>query len=360
METTYLPSPKIKTPRGYKKWLIILVILPAFLFILKACKDDKDDDPDDPAHQTTPYTVKVPYYFPTMKIPSGNPLTVEGIRLGRHLYYDVNLSKNGPLQGKACASCHHQENSFTINNGGTAVMAHVNLAWSSKFLWFGGVEGTLEDIMHFELEDFFMVDLNVLRANPKYATLYKNAFGSSDITMDRTARAMAQFFRTLTSTDSKYDRFLKYGFPLSASEERGYQLFFTEKGDCFHCHANYLFMDDDFHNIGLDSVFTGSDRGRNNVTGSPFDMGKFKTPTLRNIELTSPYMHDGRFATLQDVVSFYNSGVKNSETLDPIMTKPGKENGLNLTPQEIADLVAFLHTLTDTAYVNNPELSNPW
>lgn len=341
------------------KWFSFIFFI-GVLVTIHSCKDDPNDDPTDPNFKTTPYTLKVPYYFPPMEIPANNPLTVEGIELGRHLYYDKELSKNGPLQGNACASCHNQGSSFSKNAGGTAVMAHVNLGWNSNFLWFGGVNGKLEDIMHFELFDFFQVDLDVLRSKTKYLTLFKKAFGTDQITAERARNAISQFVRTLTSTDSKYDRFLKYGFPLSAAENRGYQLFFSEAGDCFHCHADYIFMDDDFHNIGLDSVFEGNNRGRFVATGSSFDLGKFRTPTLRNIELTSPYMHDGRFATLEEVVEFYNTGVNNTSTLDPIMTKPGKENGLGLSTQDISDLVAFLKTLTDTGYVNNPALSDPW
>jgi cytochrome c peroxidase len=139
----------------------------------------------------------------------------------------------------------------------------------------------------------------------------------------------------------------------------GFNIFTTEKGDCFHCHSLGLFTDNKFHNIGLDSEFTSINMGRYNVTLKQADMGLFKTPTLRNIQLTAPYMHDGRYLTLEQVVEHYNSGVKQSNTLDPIMTKPSKIYGLGLTPTEKQDLVAFLKTLTDTTFTKNPLLQNP-
>jgi cytochrome c peroxidase len=137
----------------------------------------------------------------------------------------------------------------------------------------------------------------------------------------------------------------------------GYLLFNTERGDCFHCHSTPLFTDNTFRNIGLDSVFTTVNSGRYKITHDPQDKGKFKVPTLRNIELSAPYMHDGRFKTLEEVVEHYNSGVKLSETIDPIMTKAGKEYGLKLTVQEKTDLVNFLKTFTDYTFISNKAFS---
>ena len=139
----------------------------------------------------------------------------------------------------------------------------------------------------------------------------------------------------------------------------GLDIFTTEKGDCFHCHSLGLFTDNKFRNNGIDSIYIGNDLGRYNVTTNTNDIGLFKTPTLRNIELTAPYMHDGRFQTLDQVIDHYNSGVKHSATLDPIMTKPSKIYGLGLTTIEKYDLIAFLKTLTDTTFIHNPLLQKP-
>ena len=147
---------------------------------------------------------------------------------------------------------------------------------------------------------------------------------------------------------------------LSALELRGQLLFNSELGDCFHCHSTPLTTDLLFHNNGIDSVFEDFDKGLYNVTGSESDIGLFKTPSLRNVEMTAPYMHDGRFQTLEEVVEHYNSGVKRSPTLDPLMTKENRKNGLNLSTYDKAALVAFLKTLTDESYLNDPKYKNPF
>ena len=350
---------KAQTPHSYRTILSVMLCL--FLFF--ACKKKEDSSVESNeygVYKPTPYTLKYPKHFPVINIPEDNPLTEEGIALGRRLYYDRKLSQNGPKEGASCSSCHFQSSSFTLNTGGTAVLPHVNLGWNRVFLWEGKVEGFLEDIMRFEVEEFFETDVSVLQSDPVYPSMYYKAFGSEKITQEKTAHALAQFFRTLKSTNSKYDRFLKNETSLSAAELRGYNIFFQERGDCFHCHSSPLLTDNQFHNIGLEATFTDDDQGRFHVTGAESDMGKFKTPTLRNIELTAPYMHDGRFATLEEVIEHYNNGVQHSNTLDPIMTKPGKEFGLRLSKHDVDDLIAFLKTLTDSTFTSNPDLSNPF
>ncbi len=345
--------------------LATLVALMAAM--LWGCTKDPDGTLADPCGaQTTPLELEYHAFFPDPAIPADNPLTVEGVELGRRLYYDPILSSNGPFEGRSCSSCHHQENAFTVPNtgiaaiGNTNVLAHVNLAWSSHFLWDGRITGSLEDVMRFEVEDFFQVDVNVLRAHPEYPDLFRKALGTCKITHRDVAKALAQWFRRMTSARSKFDRFLMNEVALDPAEWRGFQLFFTEAGDCFHCHGNPLFTDNGFHNIGLDSVFAGKDVGRFAVTGNPMDLGAFKTPTLRNIALTAPYMHDGRFQTLEEVVEFYSGGVKHSASLDPTMTKPGTGISMGMTAQQKADLVAFLHTLTDEQFVTDPALASPF
>lgn len=307
----------------------------------------------------TPFQLDVPAYFPAMIIPSGNPLTVEGQALGRRLYYDPLLSAGGPKNGKSCSSCHSQESGFTINEPQTAVLAHVNLGWATNFLWEGKVNGGLEYIMRFEVEQFFQTDMRKLREHDEYPVLFRNAFGQCEITAELVAKALSQWFRRLSSFNSRYDRFMRHEIQLTAAELRGFNIFMTEKGDCFHCHTPPLFTDNSFRNIGLDSIFEPEDLGRYNITGMPADRGLFKTPTLRNIGQTWPYMHDGRFNTLDEVIEHYNSGVCRTATTDPIMTKPGKEFGLMLSDQDKADLVAFLLTLTDETFLGDTALSNP-
>jgi len=217
----------------------------------------------------------------------------------------------------------------------------------------------LEDIMAFEVNVFFNTDISKLNNNALYPALFKKIYNVDVITSKQVAYALAQFIRTQSSTNSKFDKYLRYETMLTPSEMNGFVLYNTEKGDCFHCHSLGLFNDNAYHNNGNDSVFIGVNQGHYEVTGNTSDMGKFKTPSLRNVELTAPYMHDGRFATLEEVVEHYNSGVKHSSTLDPIFSKPNHLFGLQLSDQEKTDLVVFLKTLTDTTFTNNPALAQP-
>ncbi|MCF8459299.1 MAG: c-type cytochrome [Flavobacteriales bacterium] len=334
-----------------------------FLLVLLAisassCKEEVDEC----EANTHPYQLQFPDYFPILEVPSDNPLTEEGVQLGRRLYYDPLLSTGGPREGRSCSSCHFQSNSFSVPStaSGSSVLPHVNLAWSRNFLWNGKLEGILEDVMLFEVNDFFEVDFNLLKEDAVYPELFRKAFGSCEITDELVAKALAQWFRRLKSSNSKFDSYLKGEEQLTDSELNGMTTFFTEKGDCFHCHGIPLMTNNEFHNIGLDSIYDPTVKDRSYISGSPYDRLKFKTPTLRNVELTSPYMHDGRFVTLEEVVEHYNSQVKRSMTIDPIMTKPGKEYGLQLTEEEKQNLVAFLKTLTDWEFVNDTSLSSPF
>ena len=203
-------------------------------------------------------------------------------------------------------------------------------------------------------------NLNEINAHPEYPELFKNAFNVSYITYREMEFALSQYFRTFISGNSKFDKFLMGQTALTPSELNGFNLFMdSNKGDCFHCHgsaANPLWTDNDFHNNGLDA---SPDLGRAEITGSPFDVGKFNTPTLRNLAYTAPYMHDGRFATLDDVINFYSVGLQNSPTIDPLMQLIG-QGGSQLTPAEKVDLKAFLLTLTDSTITTNPEFQSPF
>ena len=337
-----------------KKVRFILAVI-GFTALVVACTRS-EDDPNPSDFNPTPYELLNPFWFPNPAEMKNNPLTEEGVYLGRKLYYDNQLSKNGD---RACATCHLQKISFTNNQPGTSVLAHVNLAWSNVFLWGSGVEGDLVDIMLFEVEDFFETDVQVLQSDSIYPELFNNAFGSRSINTEMCAKALAQFVYTLMSYNSRFDLFASATGTLTEEEMAGFSIFMSEKGDCFHCHIPPLFTDNNFHNVGLDSVFEGFNLGRYLITGKNIDKGVFKTPGLRNVALTAPYMHDGRFTTLEEVINHYDHGVNLTASTDPIMGKNGKGNGLGLSSIEKEQLLAFLESLTDTSFLSNPSFSKP-
>ncbi len=332
------------------------------ILILSSCRDDDIQAPPIKI-EPTEYSLKVPdhfFYITAPIIPEDNPLTVEGVALGKKLYYENRLSKGGPFEGLACASCHLQSQSFSSNGSPfNQVIPHFNLAWSSQFLWNGKIEGTLEDVMRFEVDDFFQTDLSGINTDPVYINMFKSAFGSEAIDSKHTSYALAQFLRTLISGNSRYDQYVKSiaGVPydgspplLSDKELRGMDIYFDErKGDCFHCHGgtwNPLLTSNDYVNNGLD---LNPDSGLAEYTKRATDVGKFKTPSLRNLVFTAPYMHDGRFQTLREVVDFYADQVQfSSPNLDGFIAKPRY-----MSPTEREDLVAFLKTMTDSSFVQN-------
>ncbi len=294
----------------------------------------------------------LPAHFPPMIIPEDNPTTVPGVALGRTLYYDDRLSQDGT---RACADCHLQGSAFTSARG-QGVLPHINLAWARNFLWDGSTSGTLEDAMRMEVEDFFQTDVSRLR-EPDLEVMFEAAFGTKEVTTERAALALAQFQRTLTSADAPWDRYMAGDeSALTEAQKRGMALFNSERAECFHCHATALFTDNLFHNNGLDQVVTGT--GRAHVTGRFHDEGAFKTPTLRNVALTAPYMHDDRFATLAEVVDFYSEGVQPSHSISALIPNPFT-GGMALTAQEKAELVAFLEALTDGSFLSDPALGPP-
>jgi len=350
------------------KRLLILLCVCSTLF--SSCKKDKDE-PETP-YQTTPYTLETPPGFPAMAIPADNPITVEGVALGRKLFYEKLLSGNNT---QSCATCHNQALSFTDNGtrfstgitgaiGTRNAQPLINLGYNLHYFW-DGRAGTLEEQALGPVKNPIEMHLAWteaaarLNANTSYKAEFKKAFNVDVIDSTHVVKALAQFMRTMISYNSKLDRRLRNEANLSASELNGYVIYNTEKGDCFHCHsidAGRLLTDNQFHNNGLDSVFT--DLGRGAITGNPNDNGKFLTPTLRNIALTAPYMHDGRFQTLEQVIDHYNTGGKASSTVDPLMKHVG--TGLNLTSQEKADLLAFLRSMTDSTFINDTRFKSPF
>ncbi len=325
-----------------------------------------------PDFNPTPYPLEIPVGFPQMIIPTNNPLTKEGVALGRKLFYEKLLSGNNT---QSCGSCHNQTLAFSDNGnrfsrGIDGIEGHrnaqpiINIGFNLHFFWDGRASSleiqALEPVPNpIEMHQSWPAAVAKLKQNENYKKEFYSAFGTDDFDSTHVAKALAQFMRTLISSNSRVDKKIRYEIDLSPSELNGLVIFQTERGDCFHCHnmdGGRLFTDNRFHNNGLDSVFT--DQGRYTVTGNPADMGKFLTPTLRNIALTAPYMHDGRFQTLEEVVEHYNSGGKPSATVDPLMKHVG--TGLNLSDQEKADLVAFLKALTDSTFITNPDFSDPF
>lgn len=338
-------------------------------FGLISCGSNSED-----AYQPTPYNLEIPPLFEQLliepQVPSNNPLTVEGVALGKKLFFDRKLSGDNT---QSCASCHNPRNAFTDNNqfslgidgnpGFRNSMPLFNLAWNfgDRFAWDGkelGLERqALEPVVNpIEMHSNWTEVAEKLTQDPEYPALFLQAFGSSVIDSTQITKAIAQFERTLISGNSKFDQYLLGNATLSAQELNGFNVFMSEeKGDCFHCHgsdANPLWTNNQFHNNGLDDVFT--DLGLGAVTGDPNDNAKFRTPSLRNLAFTAPYMHDGRFATLEEVINFYSEGLKMSPTIDPLM-KSAPQGGVQLSDQDKADLKAFLLTLSDNNFINNPD-----
>ncbi|MCP3932798.1 MAG: cytochrome-c peroxidase [Bacteroidetes bacterium] len=335
------------------RYFIIVFGLLVFLF---GCKKEKiltENPIDNWVFNPTPYELNIPAHFPLMDIPEDNLLTEQGVALGRRLYYDSLMHVNSK---KACASCHLQSQSFTSLPD---VLPHINLGWNQAFLWNGKVVGNVDDIMLFEVEKFFQTDFEKLNEHELYPKLFYEAFGTDVISAEYAGKALSQFVRTLISSNSKYDKVLsnQAGVFFTDAEYTGYELFNSEDGDCFHCHGGILFTDNLFHNNGLDTQ--PSETGLSAITNNPDDLGKYKAPTLRNLAFTAPYMHDGRFQTLEEVIDFYSEGLQNSPTVDPLM-KNVHQGGVLLTDYEKECLLAFLLTLTDTDFTINPEFSSPF
>lgn len=348
------------------------IIFSFMLLAVGACRPDGHDGDKTPINNPA-YEFDLPTYFPAIPEPADNKTTVKGVELGRFLFFEKKLSRDNTI---SCGSCHLQENGFSDPNrfsvgvdgiaGTRNAMAIINLAYRTNGLFWDGRSTSLEDQAiepipnPIEMHQSWTEALNKIRTDEKYPTLFRNAFGDTAITVDRATKAIAQFERTVISGNSKFDQFLRGERQLEPDEIRGFDTFENEVSDCFHCHGAYAtafqFTDNVFHNTGLDSVFT-DETGLYMVTGDPNDIGKFHTPTLRNIEFTAPYMHDGRFQTLEEVIEFYNMGGHISPTIDPLMKAAGV--GRNWTQQQKDDLIAFLKTLSDPDFLNNSDFSDP-
>ena len=362
-------------PKGLVLWLpfmlFIGIILPGFLMHPRKKKTE-----------TTPYTIEYPSYFGNrINISPNNPLTKEGIQLGRMLFYETKLSANNKI---SCATCHQQQFAFTdgkkFSTGVTGInmerntMSLTNLLWVRHFFW-DGRTGSLEEqaatplTEAHEMGQALKVSAAKLQSSSLYPALFKQVFGTDTITGDNITKAIAQFERTLVSVNSRYDKYLQGQYQPTASELNGIKLFYTNPDPaksirgaaCGHCHGGPKTFIELFHNNGLDSI--PKDKGREKLTGQPMDNGRFRVATLRNIALTAPYMHDGRFATLEAVVDHYNEHLQPSKSLSVFLKDNSNEvNGKNLklTVEEKKDIIAFLHLLTDSSFITDKRFSNPF
>lgn len=362
-------------------------LLALLLFLVLTSSDCKQEQPPvdsgdiiDGVYAPQAYDLELPSWLGAPYIPADNPMTVDGVELGRHLFYDPLLSADNTM---SCSSCHLQAKNFAdglaVSTGIDGIagrrssMPLINLAYNTKGFFWDGRAASLEQQALAPVED--PVELHNtwpevvqrLQEHDTYPTMFRKAFGiekKQEITKELAAKALAQFERSLISFNSRYDKVVweNQGFPTD-SEERGKQLFFIEESQteehpgCSHCHVSTHFTDNTYKNNGLDNpgdLNNYSDKGRGEVTGNLYDNGRFRVPTLRNIALSAPYMHDGRFATLEEVLQHYAEGGHGAENED-VNIMP-----FTLNDQQIADMVAFLNMLTDTTFTNDERFSSPF
>lgn len=380
-----------------RKNYLLLVVSLAFMIGLASCKKNVDDtlDPEINLFEglnlpETPYN----YAFPDLpaflslqpvngadNTPANNPVTNDGATLGRVLFHDVNLSLNRTV---SCASCHIQANSFSdplvlskgFNNGNTGrhSMSLINARYynNGRFFWDERAVN-LEDQVLRPIQDQVEMGLTLdtllsrIQSRAFYPVLFKKAFGSEDISTDKIAKALAQYVRSIISYQSKFDagralvQDINDPFPnFSTVENQGKQIFFGPIGNCAPCHGTEAFIAPGARNNGLDAD-NSIDKGVGGVTGVAAGEGLFKTPSLKNIALTAPYMHDGRFATLEQVIEHYSSGVKDNPNLSgPLRTPNNTVRLANFTQAQKNALLAFLNTLTDNTILSDPKFSNPF
>jgi len=319
------------------------------------------------------YQFSYPAYFGNnIVLPGDNPATEQGVLLGRMLFYEPALSANNKL---SCSSCHQQSLAFTdgkrFSDGFDGVkqprntMALENLLWVRHFFWDGRATGLEEQAitpmtgLH-EMGQSLQASAVKLLRKKIYRQSFRDAFGDDTITGDRIIKALAQFERTLISCNAPYDQYLRGDYKPTNEESHGIDLFFGNAG-CGHCHGGPKTFIELYHNNGLDSVFT--DAGRQAITGQSIDKGRFRVVSLRNIFLTAPYMHDGRFTTLNEVLDQYNEHVAFSSTLSPFLKELSNQQApqrLRLSIQDKNDLLAFLRMLTDSTFITDKRFSNPF
>ncbi|MCX2574367.1 cytochrome-c peroxidase [Pedobacter sandarakinus] len=343
-----------------KHWIIIICIS---LFVVACKKSDIIQEEID-----TFLGFQKPANFPETSYNfAANPVTKPGFELGRALFYEARLSRNNTI---SCGSCHIQSSAFTqhghdVSHGiddrlGTRNSPPImNLAWNKAFMWGGGVyDLDLQPIVpitaHEEMDETLENVFKKLRLLPKYNALFKSAFGSDEINTSRFMKALSQFMVMCVSSNSKYDKVMRKegNTSFTQAELNGYNIF---KEKCGSCHKEPLFTDGTFRNNGL-SLSPVKDQGLYTATLLTSDRYKFKVPSLRNLKYTAPFMHDGRFLTLDAVLAHYSSQVQHLENLDPILNQNGKL-GIDISAEEKTNLIAFLATLNDETFINNSSLA---
>jgi cytochrome c peroxidase len=337
-----------------------LFVLP-FLFILMSCSDESEY-----REINARLDFRVPANFPAIvQDIEGNYPTQKGFELGRRLFYDAQLSADNTV---SCSSCHEQAFAFThhghalshgINDleGIRNAPAVQNLAFLSEY-FYDGASNSIEMLsinpIHnpVEMAETLEGISAKLKKDKSYVKMFSEAFDDGEVTSGNTLKALGQFMTMMVSANSRYDKYVRNepGGTMSAQELHGMQLFVQK---CASCHKTDLFTDNAFRNNGLPPNTNLDDKGREVVTGFPADRYKFKVPSLRNAALTAPYMHDGRFGSLESVLNFYASGVKDSETLDPLLHQNGSL-GIPLSQDEKEAIIVFIKTLTDDEFVTNP------
>jgi cytochrome c peroxidase len=363
-------------PRYYRPYIFVILAGPALLLLSAVFREPAPWSPGGP----TPYTLSYPSYFGNrINTTDDNPLTVEGIALGRRLFYEKRLSANNTI---SCGSCHQQAHAFADDRPFSLgfdqtptrrnSMSLANLLWVRHFFWDGRassleIQAITPMTDPHEMGQSLDSSAHKLAAIAGYTPLFSAAFGSDSITPDRIIKAITQFERTLISDRSPYDRYIRGEYTPTAAEQRGLALFYTNPdhtrairgAGCGNCHGGPKVFNETYHNNGLDSV--ASDPGRSAITGMDYDRGRFRVVTLRNIALTAPYMHDGRFAGLQEVIDHYSDHILPSPTLSPsLKDTTNTPVDLRLSGEEKADLLDFLRMLTDSAFITDPRFSDPF
>lgn len=337
--------------------LSLIIVIALFSYGLGACNKDRNPNNLTYLQQEIPEGFPDPAYNFT-----DNPLTKEGFELGKKLFYDGRLSVDGL---HPCSSCHQQiaafgtyehDRSHGVYGSHTLRNAPVlfNLAWQNKFHWDGEFSSLYQEAAHpihgmTEMGETFNGVVSKLEKDEDYRKQFRNVFRTNFIGPEHILKALAQFTGYLTSANSKYDQYKKGTATFTAQEQNGYQLF---QAKCANCHPEPLFTDFSFRNIGLPVDPVLNDYGRLRITRDPADSLKFKVPSLRNVYITSNYMHDGRFNTLAQCINHYRTGVQPGSTLDPSLT-----SGIPMTNAEATDIALFLRTLTDSSFIRDTRFS---
>ena len=366
-----------------KNSISVIAIIAVLILLLGSCeKDNGHGDLNHIPYNPIALNIDIPSYFPRMESPVDNPLTVEGARLGRFLFYDPILSGDSTM---SCSSCHQPQKNFRDDipfskgikglPGRRSSMTLINVGFSKNSLFWDGRSPSLEEqALHpvedpLELAAEWPVVINRLQSHPTYPEMFRKAFGISgreQINKDLVAKALAQFQRTIISKDSKFDRVMKGEANFTDLELIGFELYMDDNPDlpdaeCAHCHNTPLMTSDDYFNNGLQRASDLNDfvdKGRGALSGIPVDFGTFKAPTLRNVMISGPYMHNGSLKSIDEVLDHYFSGGHPSPTRNSLL-RDLQKSGIN-DPFYREALKAFLHTLTDTVVLNRPELQNPF